>query len=50
LKNSRFKHRGSGLGAPFPSLHFEVDSSITLPTTLPTLLITWSRERPSRVV
>jgi hypothetical protein len=50
LKNNRFKHRGSGLGAPCPSLLLEVDSSISLPTTPPTLLITWSRVRPSRVV
>lgn len=48
--NDRFKQRGSGLGAPCPSLRLKIDSSIPLPTTLPTLLAAWSRGRESRVV
>ena len=48
--SDRFKQRGSGLGAPRPSLRLKIDSSIPLPTTLPTLLAAWSRGRESRVV
>ena len=48
--NDRFKQRGSGLGAPCPSPRLKIDSSIPLPTTLPTLRAAWSRGRESRVV
>lgn len=48
--NDRFKQRGSGLGASCPSPRLKIDSSIPLPTTLPTLLAAWSRGRASRVV
>lgn len=48
--NDLFKQRGSGMGAPCPSLRLKIDSSIPLPTTLPTLLAAWSRGRESRVV
>lgn len=49
-KKDRFKQRGSGLGAPCPSLRLKIDSSSPLPTTLPTLLAAWSWGRASRVV